>query len=78
MIKEQWKEKDDYQLIEFQNDSITLDIPRTPLKIVDNWRIVPQSPLRVCTCICFSFHLQYKNCLCTKFGVYCQIKKILE
>lgn len=48
MIMEKWKENDDYQHIKFRNGTITLDIPRAPPLIVNNWKIVPQSPLRVC------------------------------
>ena len=77
MIMEQWKENDDYQHIKFQNDIITLDIPGTP-PIVDNWKIVPQSPLRVC--MCSTAHLQYTLTVSVRNLVWCQTdnhKKIL-
>ena len=31
----------------FQDDTITLDLPDSPPVIVDGWRIVPVTPLRV-------------------------------
>ena len=47
MSNEQWTEDDDPQIIKFKEDCITLEIPRNPSLVVDNWKIVPRSPLKV-------------------------------
>ena len=47
MINDQWTEDDDYQIIEFKEDCITLEIRRNPPLVVDKWKIAPRSPLKV-------------------------------
>ena len=47
MINDQWTEDDDYQIIKFKEDCITLEIRRNPPLVVDNWKIAPRSPLKV-------------------------------
>ena len=48
MTNEHWKEDDDYQLMKFDKDSITLKVPINPPLEEDNWKIVPRSsPLKV-------------------------------
>ena len=46
----EWKQ-DISQHIVFENDTITLDLPHSPLLIVDQWKIIPNIPQVTIQCL---------------------------
>ena len=41
-----WRQDKQSQIVRFESDTITLDLPDSPL-VVDNWKIVPMVPPQV-------------------------------